>query len=189
MNTLRRRLLRAGLAGVAAPAICKAAAAPAPRGVAAEEAALKAATGPDWAAWQGGPTPALNLPDLHGRTRSLNEFLDHVVLVTFWATWCSSCQQEIPVLSALADRYHDKGLRLVAVNTAEARARIDAFLARLPVHGLVLDDRNGIAMHDWHVVGMPANFVVDRSGTLRLWHLGELDWTRSAVLDPIAALL
>ena len=91
-------------------------------------------------------------------------------------------------MSALADRYRGKGLRLVAVNAAEAPARIDAFLAKLPVGGLVLHDRNGTAMRDWRVVGMPANFVLDRDGRIRLWHLGKLDWTE-AVVDGATALL
>ena len=90
--------------------------------------------------------------------------------------------------SALADRYGGKGLRLIAVNDAEAPERIHAFLAKLPIGGLVLHDRNGTAMHDWHVVGMTANFVVDRGGKIRLWHLGKLDWTEP-VVDAVTALL
>lgn len=192
MNTLRRRLLQAGLAGAAAPA-ARIVSAARPQhsatAAAAEEAALRAATGPDWAVWQGGPTPALDLPDLQGHPKNLNEFLGGVTIVTFWATWCAPCRQEIPLMSALADRYAGKGLRLIAVDATEARPRIDAFLARLPIHGLVLHDRKGAAMHDWGVVGMPANFVVDRKGKIHLWHLGAMDWTRSAIVDAVTALL
>jgi thiol-disulfide isomerase/thioredoxin len=191
VNPSRRRLLQAGLAGAAAPVLHAARAAPLAQSaaaVSAEETALRAATGPGWAAWQGGPAPALNLPDLQGRPHSLDEFRGHVTLVTFWATWCAPCRQEIPVMSALADRYRDEGLRLVAVNDAEAPERIAAFLAKLPIGGLVLHDRNGTAMRDWHVMGMPANFVVDRGGKIRLWHLGKLDWTEP-VVDGVTALL
>lgn len=191
VNAFRRRLLQAGLAGAAAPVLHAArAAAPAQNAaaVSAEEAALRAATGPGWATWRGGPTPALDLPDMQGRLHGLDEFRGSVTIVTFWATWCAPCRQEIPVMSALADRYRDKDLRLIAVNDAEAPERIDAFLARLPINGLVLHDRNGTAMRAWHVVGMPANFVLDRGGRIRLWHLGQLDWTE-AVVDGATALL
>lgn len=191
MNPSRRRWLQAGLAGAAAPVLLAARAAPpmqSTAAVSAEEAALRAATGPGWAAWQGGSTPALDLPDLQGRPRSLDGFRGNVTIVTFWATWCAPCRQEIPILSALADRYRGKGLRLIAVNDAEAPERIGAFLAKLPIGGLVLHDRNGTAMRDWHVVGMPANFVVDRGGNIRLWHLGKLDWTE-AVVSGVTALL
>ena len=192
MNVFRRRLLQAGLAGATAPVLHAArAAAPAQNAtaVSAEEAALRAATGPDWATWQGGPTPALDLPDMQGRPHSLDEFRASVTIVTFWATWCAPCRQEIPIMSALAARYRDKGLRLVAVNDAEAPERISAFLATLPIGGLVLHDRNGAAMRGWHVVGMPANFVLDRAGAIRLWHLGGMDWTRPAIADAVTALL
>ena len=192
MNAFRRRLLQAGLAGAAVPVLHAArAAAPAQNAaaVSAEEAALKAATGPDWAMWKGGPPLALDLPDMQGRLHGLDELRSSVTIVTFWATWCAPCRQEIPIMSALADRYREKGLRLVAVNDAEAPERIDAFLTRLPIAGLVLHDRNGTAMRGWHVVGMPANFVLDRKGAIRLWHLGGMDWTRPAIVDAVTALL
>ena len=192
MNAFRRRLLQAGLAGAAVPVLHAArAAAPAQNAaaVSAEEAALKAATGPGLAMWKGGRTIALDLPDMQGRLHGLDELRSSVTIVTFWATWCAPCRQEIPIMSALADRYREKGLRLVAVNDAEAPERIDAFLTRLPIAGLVLHDRNGTAMRGWHVVGMPANFVLDRKGAIRLWHLGGMDWTRPAIVDAVTALL
>jgi len=190
VNTLRRRLLQAGAAGLAVPALPHAfSAQPAPQSAAAAEAALKAATGPGWATWKGGPTPSLDLPDLEGHTRGLDEFLGLVVIVNFWATWCEPCQQEIPAMSALADLHAEDGLRLLAVNNGESREKIDAFLEKLQIQGLVLHDRNGTAVRDWKVVGMPANFVVDREGKIRYWHLGALDWAKPAVADPVIALL
>ncbi|HEY0294744.1 MAG TPA: TlpA disulfide reductase family protein [Bordetella sp.] len=186
MSAPRRRLLRAGLAAALAVPAARALAAPAQGPT---DAALKAATGPNWATWKGGPAPSLDLPDLEGHTRGLDEFLGLVVIVNFWATWCEPCQEEIPALSALADSRADDGLRLLAVNNAESREKIDAFLDHLQIQGLVLQDRNGAAVRDWKVVGMPANFVVDRDGKIRLWHLGALDWTKPAVLDPVTALL
>ena len=188
MKTTRRRLLQAGLAGLAAPAVRDiAAAAPGPA-AAPSDASIKAASGSGWAAWKK-PTPTLELPDLEGHQRSLDELIGQVVIVNFWATWCEPCQKEIPAMSEVADRYGDDGLHLLAVNNAESREKIDEFLDRFQIQGLVLHDRNGIAVRDWNVLGMPANFLVDREGKVRSWHLGALDWTQPAVLNPVTALL
>ena len=49
----------------------------------------------------------------------LDSHRGHVVLVNFWASWCRPCLKEIPELSALADKYREQGLRLVAVSLDE----------------------------------------------------------------------
>jgi len=178
VNDARRRLLQAGLALAAAPA----------RGAMTSEAALKAATGPGWAAWPGA-TPPLALPGLDGRRHALADYRGYVVIVNFWASWCEPCRDEIPAMSALARRHREQGLRLLAVNNGEARAKVDAFLARWPVSGTVLHDRNGQALRDWSVAAMPANYLVDRQGRLRRWHLGALDWNASDIAEAALALL
>ncbi|SHH73667.1 TlpA disulfide reductase family protein [Pollutimonas bauzanensis] len=182
MNSVRRLLLQAGLA-----AAVPARAGPA-GGQPSAAASLKAATGPGWADWRGA-TPALALPDLAGRVRTLREFHGQVVIVNFWASWCEPCREEIPAMSALAHRHRGEGLQLLAVNNAESRRKIDTFLQRWSVDGTVLSDRNGSAVQAWSVAGMPANYLVDKAGALRYWHLGALDWTKPAIEQPVLALL
>ena len=105
----RRLLLQSALSLAALPAWARAA---------ASDSALKAATGPDWAPWTA-PTPPLVLPDLSGREQKLATWRGNVVIVSFWATWCDPCRDEIPLMSAMAKRHREEGLRLVAVNVGE----------------------------------------------------------------------
>lgn len=174
----RRQLLQASLALSCAPL----------PSLAASDDALKQATGPDWAPWMG-PTPPLALPDMGGRTRNLNQFRGNVVIVSFWATWCEPCRAEIPAMSAMAKRHREEGLRLIAVNVGESAQKISAFVAKLPVAGVVLQDRNSTTSKQWDVAGMPGNFLVDRSGTLRFWHLGALDWHAPGINSTVTKLL
>ncbi|OZI40507.1 thiol-disulfide oxidoreductase [Bordetella genomosp. 1] len=151
--------------------------------------ALRRATGPDWAPWRGGATPALDLPALDGAAHTLAQARGQVVLLSFWASWCEPCRDEFPEMAALVRAQAGRGLRLWAVNHGESRPRIDAFLARFPLPDTVLHDRNGTAARDWRVLGMPANYLVDRKGRLRYWHLGALDWRRPAVVAAVTSLL
>src|SRR5689334_19065521 len=59
------------------------------------------------------------------------------VLVNAWATWCESCEHELPTLQKLADQWSAKGVRvlLVSVDEPDDRARAKAFLAE---HGIRL---------------------------------------------------
>ncbi|QVQ25147.1 TlpA family protein disulfide reductase [Achromobacter deleyi] len=174
----RRRLLQSGLSLAALPFGARA----------ASDTALKTATGPDWAPWTA-PTPPLTLPDLSGRERKLSAWRGNVVIVSFWATWCDPCRDEIPIMSTMAKRHREEGLRLVAVNVGESPAKISAFLAKWPVAGTVLHDRNSAASKKWEAVGLPANYLVDRGGSIRYWHLGELDWTSTRVSSVVTKLL
>ena len=47
---------------------------------------------------------------------SLADYKGKVVLVDFWATWCPPCVASIPALSALAQKYHDRGFSILGVN-------------------------------------------------------------------------
>ena len=166
----RRHFLQSGLALAALPLAARA----------ASDDALRSATGPDWAAWTS-PTPPLILPDLSGREHKLSAWRGSVVMLSFWATWCDPCRDEIPLMSAIARRHREEGLRLVAVNVGESLAKVSTFLAKWPVAGTVLHDRNSAAAKAWNAVGLPANYLIDRGGAARQWHLGELDWKADRV--------
>lgn len=150
--------------------------------------ALKAATGPNWAPWTG-PTLPLVLPDLGGREQKLSAWRGSVVIVSFWATWCEPCRDELPVLSTMAKRHREEGLRLVAVNVGEAPAKISAFLKKTPINGTVLHDRNSAASKKWEAAALPANYLVDRAGTIRFWHLGELNWKSHEIGGVVTRML
>lgn len=174
----RRRLLQSGLSLAALPRWARA----------ASDSALKTAIGPDWAPWTA-PTPALVLPDLAGREQKLSAWRGNVVIVSFWATWCEPCRDEIPLMSAMAKRHREEGLRLVAVNVGEALGKVSTFLAKWPVAGTVLHDRNSAASKKWEAIGLPANYLVDRAGSIRYWHLGELDWRADRVTGVVTRML
>lgn len=88
----------------------------------------------------GAPAPALGLPDLDGRPRTLEEWRGRFVLVNFWASWCPPCVEEMPLLDRTAQQFAGKGLVVVGI-AADTPAATRDFLARHPVgYPILIDD-------------------------------------------------
>ena len=91
----------------------------------------------------------LRLPDLDGRDRSLDEFRGKVVLVNFWASWCTPCITEMPGIQRLADTLRDRPFAVIGVNVAEAQLRVKAMVRRLGIAFPVLLDRDSAVFNRW----------------------------------------
>lgn len=58
------------------------------------------------------------LKDMHGKDVNLQEaYKGKALLLNFWATWCTPCKYEIPMLVELQEKYQDKGFTVVGITT------------------------------------------------------------------------
>jgi thiol-disulfide isomerase/thioredoxin len=60
--------------------------------------------------------PALTYFDAEGKLRALSDFKGKVVLLNFWATWCTPCRREMPMLSKLQNAHEDAGFVVLYVS-------------------------------------------------------------------------
>jgi cytochrome c biogenesis protein CcmG, thiol:disulfide interchange protein DsbE len=116
----------------------------------------------------GGTAPAFTSWDLSGNKVSLADFKGRPVLLTFWATWCTACQQELPELQRLRDRYQATGFTVLAVNYKETNnARMSQYIAGLHVNlESVVDPDGAIATAYGVDIGLPINVLLDRKATV-----------------------
>jgi peroxiredoxin len=73
-------------------------------------------------AFAGDQAPEFTLRDINGKQVSLSDFSDQVVLISFWATWCTPCQAEMPHLQRFYETYGEQGFTVLSVNTDDARS-------------------------------------------------------------------
>ena len=67
--------------------------------------------------------PALIVPTLDGRVFDLAALRGKVVIVNFWASWCSPCRAEMPQLDAFYRRHHAQGLELLGLSVDDPQDR------------------------------------------------------------------
>lgn len=79
--------------------------------------ALAAATAGLWFGARVAPSPleGVRFPDLQGRARDLAEWRGKVVVVNFWATWCTPCREEMPLLQQVRESHAKRGVEIVGI--------------------------------------------------------------------------
>src|SRR5690349_19991900 len=135
------------------------------------------------------PAPAFQLPPLSGDEPGFSsaDLRGHVSLVNTFASWCTLCRAEHPLLNALAAT---KRVSIYAIDYKDKEDAAVAWIAALgnPYARIGADDgRVGI---DWGVYGVPETFVVDRQGRIRYKHVGPLTQTdlERTILPLVAKL-
>ena len=58
---------------------------------------------------------AASLPDMEGKSQALAQWRGKVLVVNFWATWCSPCLKEIPEFVRMQDKFGNQGLQFVGI--------------------------------------------------------------------------
>lgn len=122
------------------------------------------------------PAPALSLADLGGRQHNLSAYQGKVVLVNFWATWCSPCLIEMPGMQRLKSHMKDRPFAILAVNVEEDKTTVWRFKNLLKVDFPALLDLAGNARDAWQVDFYPSSFLVDSEGNIRYTAYGMIDW-------------
>jgi thiol-disulfide isomerase/thioredoxin len=125
----------------------------------------------------GEPIPDLTFHTIEGKTVKLSELKAKVVLINFWATWCTPCVRELPSLQKLSDQYASQGLLVLGVNVDEdPESVLGAFLAKNQIKFQSFIDPKGELSDRFNVSGLPLTIVLDRDRKLLMEHLGDEEW-------------
>ena len=133
--------------------------------------------------------PPLVGQTLDGRTLTLEQLRGKPVLVTFWATTCPSCVEEIPHLIELYRELNPKGLEIIGVAMAydpPEQVRAMAQQRQIP-YPIVLDSEERIAHEFDNVQLTPTSVLVSPEGRIVQYRLGLLDM--SELRNTIAGML
>lgn len=143
---------------------------------------------PPWSApLVGRAAPDFTLTLFEGGTVRLADLRGRVVLVNFWASWCTACRQESPVLEWAWQTYRPGGLVVIGVNVWDRREDALAMMREFGKTYLNGPDPSGRILQDYGVTGIPETFVIDRAGRIARKYLGPV--TRELLIRELEPLL
>ena len=119
--------------------------------------------------------PALTLADIHGNSHALSDYRGQVVLVNLWATWCPSCQAEMPELQAFYTNHQNEGFTMIGIEDGDPTADVISFVQKYGLNFSIWLDPNYLASHSaFRTTNLPSSYVIDRNGVIRLEWMGAI---------------
>lgn len=144
--------------------------------------------------------PDFDFTDFNGRRRSFAELRGRVVLLDFWASWCSPCLADIPDLKSVYQKFHAQGFEIVGMNSETIGQKdVDAqFLKEGEAKARQIVGTRGVNWPQsinatslpvalrFGVENLPAKFLIDREGRFiaRISKVSELEAQLVSLLKP-----
>ncbi len=130
--------------------------------------------------------------DKNAKTYKLSDFHGQVLILSFWASWCSPCLVELPTFSQMKKKLKNQSLQILAVNVEDGddgKKFAEDFWARNKFDFMSFFDAGKELAQNFQVDLLPSNFVIDKSGRLAFSGFGSTDWGSSQIVDLIDGLL
>ncbi len=120
--------------------------------------------------WGLGAEPKLEFTAIDGRQVTLSALRGRAVLITFWATDCVPCMQELPELKSIYDRFHPKGFEVLGISLDEKKQRFLRAIKEnsIPWPNRFSSDRSeDKCLLEFGVQAIPDNWLIDKRGKVR----------------------
>jgi cytochrome c biogenesis protein CcmG, thiol:disulfide interchange protein DsbE len=100
------------------------------------------------------------------RSESLADFRGKILVVNVFASWCSPCRAEAPILAREQRMLVRHNGTIVGVTYLDTSPDAEAFVRQEHISYPVLRDVNGKLVRSWGVNGVPETFIVNRQGRI-----------------------
>lgn len=110
----------------------------------------------------------------NGETFTLSDRKGQVVLLNFWATWCSNCVKEMPAIEKLYEEYGNQVV-IIGVNVGEDKSTVDAFIDTKNYTLPIAYDTESNISNLYPSAGIPYTVIIGKDGLVTETFLGAKD--------------
>jgi peroxiredoxin len=138
--------------------------------------------------------PDINLKDINGKLVNVGDYSKKgkIVILSFWATWCTPCKKELNNINDLYEEWKSKyDVTVVAVTIDNARnvMKVKPYVDGQAWPFDVLLDVNSDLMRAMNVINPPHTFLIDKTGNVVYSHTGYLEGDEFTLEEKIKALV
>jgi len=134
--------------------------------------------------------PNFKVENLDGQIIELsNEVGEGPILLSFWATWCKPCIEELAEYKKIYKDYKDKGFKMFAISTDDERtvAKVKPFVKSKGFDFPVLLDTNSDISRLYYAQSVPYSVILDKQGMIIYSHLGYMKGDEIKVREIISS--
>ena len=118
----------------------------------------------------------MRLQGLSGADVDISEFRGKIVFLSFWATWCPTCVNEMPSVEKLHRQINDKDFTVVAVSIQETAATVKRFVDKHNLTFRTLLDLSGKTVPGFGIRAIPTTLIIDKTGRIIGRTMGPREW-------------
>jgi thiol-disulfide isomerase/thioredoxin len=124
------------------------------------------------------PISPIIFKDFSGNELNLKNYQGKLVIINFWATWCSPCKKEMPSLDRLYQSTDFENLKIFAVNVEEPNMqKTKNFFLDLNIKKLeIFFDKNLNFIKAFKLRGIPTTVLINKKGEEFARIIGEVDF-------------
>ena len=138
----------------------------------------------------GYPAPDFTLLDIDGKSFNLSQEKGKIVLVNFWATWCTPCRVEMPSIEALYHRFDRNEFEIFTVSSdVQGAAVVKPFIQSYRLTFPALIDENFMVTNLYKVRALPATYIIDQEGIITHRFFGAKNWNNKESTDLIRKMI
>ncbi len=128
--------------------------------------------------------------DSDGNDVTLDDNKGKIVVISFWASWCSPCLKELPILENIQNKIGTDKIKVVAINFKENRKQYKKIVKMLSSLKLTLThDKRGSIGRKFGVEAIPNLFIIDKNGELAFHNVGYGDSSIDEIVGVLNKLL
>lgn len=142
----------------------------------------------DTSAKEGKPAPQFSLTTDQHRTITPTSFGGKVLVLNFWATWCSPCITEVPSLNQFQQKFAGDGVVVVAVSIDKNPDKYKAFLSKIPVAFQTYRDPNADVSSEYGTYMIPETYIIKNGVVMRKFAQDE-NWMSPDLTQYVQGLL
>jgi len=118
--------------------------------------------------------PDHELSLFNGSTINLNTLKGKILVINFWASWCSPCKEEAPAIESSWTKYRSKGVEFIGINIMDDKNSAIKYLTEIESSYINAIDKDGKLAVDFGISGVPETLFVDPNGIIVDKYIGPL---------------